>query len=110
MKLGTRSDVERKLLRINRMLSPVPLAADEAQPQSQQRYGLDSAYGGWRMTENAGGKDVLSTGYVTMRDLYQAICSFETGLIVGLERGRLEGLLEGRKEGFAAGASGGTAG
>lgn len=88
MKLGTRSGVERTLRRINRMLSPVPLKADEEQPQKDQTYGLDSAYGGWKAWDFKAGKDPLETGYVTLRELYQALCAFETGLRIGLERGR----------------------
>jgi hypothetical protein len=87
----TQANLEAVVARINRQTnSPMqPWGKNEAGETKANigNYHLGYAYGGvklYRMTNEGGGvRDVLSTGYTTKRELYNAMFAFIAGLETG---------------------------
>ena len=87
----TQRDLDGMVLRLNRLTnSPVePWRIEEGRNRANPlHYHIDSAYGGHklaRMCNDGGGVEtVLHTGYVSKRELYDAIYTF----IQGIEQGK----------------------
>lgn len=90
----TKAQLEAVVARLNRLTDspsePYALVEGKYEPQAGC-YHLDGAYGGWklaRMCEGGGSADILPTGYVSRRSLYDAIYIYVIGVEDGLKMGR----------------------
>jgi hypothetical protein len=86
----TKAQLDAAVAGLNRTLE-LPQETYEAQRDangnlvSTGNYQLDSGYGGYKLTRNAGSVDVSREGYVSIRELYVWIWAFREGIDVALK-------------------------